>query len=173
MTRIWVASDHHFRHRNILGFTDSSGELVRGKVFRDINDHDDSIVRWHNELVSPQDHVYFLGDVAINKGGLEYVRQMNGHKRLVRGNHDIFKTKQYLDVGFDEIYGVRVFQNASPPMIFSHVPLHPDSLSSRNWLNIHGHLHQGVVRLSDGTPDPRYRCVSLEHTDYRPVLIME
>lgn len=179
ITKIWVASDHHFRHKNILNYKDDQGELIRGKVFKDIDEHDNLIVEWHNELVKPQDHVYFLGDLAINQGGLEFVKKMNGHKRLVRGNHDIFKTKKYLEAGIDEIYGVRVFQNTLPQStILSHIPLHPQSLSSRNWLNIHGHLHSNVVTkeiIQTGRTyaDENYRCVSLEQTNYRPVLLME
>lgn len=170
MTNIWVASDHHFGHNNILKFTDDSGELIRGKVFKTIEEHDTKIIDWHNELVRSEDHVYFLGDVVINKKFLSYIKFMNGHKRLVRGNHDIFKTQQYLDAGFNEIYGVRVWPKHG--YIFSHVPLHPDCLRSRNWKNIHGHLHQGWVRLPEGTTDGRYTNVSLEHTNYRPHLLM-
>ena len=177
MTRIFLASDHHFGHHNILKFTDNNGELIRGKVFKDIQEHNDKIVQWHNELVKPEDHVYFLGDFAINRGGLYYACSMNGHKRLVRGNHDIFKTKQYLDVGIDEIYGCRVFQNQDPPVILTHIPIHPASLrhkGEKQWINIHGHLHSNKV-LIEGTQDPdlRYRCVSLEHTNYRPILLCE
>lgn len=172
MTNIWVASDHHFGHNNILRFTDKNGELIRGKIFKHIEEHDQNIIKWHNELVSPEDHVYFLGDVVINKRFLWLIRTMNGHKRLVRGNHDIFRTRMYLESGFDEIYGVRVFPKTKEgSFIFSHIPLHPESLKSRNWINVHGHLHNSVV-MKDGKPDPQYMCVSLEQTGYKPVLLM-
>lgn len=171
MTKIWVASDHHFGHNNILRFTDKNGELIRGNIFKNIEEHDTSIINWHNELVKPEDHVYFLGDFSINKKFISYAKWMNGHKRLVRGNHDIARTKDYLVAGFGEIYGVRVWPAHN--LIFSHIPLHPSSLTGRNWTNIHGHTHQNIVELEDGEPDKRYRCVSLEHTNYRPVLIME
>ena len=57
-------------------------------------------------------------------------------------------------------------------LIFSHIPLHPDSLSSRDWVNIHGHTHEGYVRNDQGWEDKRYKCVSVEHTEYKPLLIM-
>ena len=96
---------------------------------------------------------------------------MNGHKRLVRGNHDIFEDKLYYECGFDKMYGVRVWPKHN--LIFSHTPLHPDCLSGRGWTNIHGHLHSNLVMESNGKiPDKRYQCVSLEHTNYKPVLIM-
>lgn len=139
-----------------------------------------TMVNRHNEVVTPQDHVYFLGDIAINKGGLKFISMMNGHKRLVRGNHDIFKTKDYLNAGIDEIYGVRVWPKHN--LIFSHIPLHPDCLSGRGWTNIHGHLHGNlvmdtswdpIIRDYRDTPDSRYHNVCVEQTDFRPVLIME
>lgn len=174
MTRIWVCSDHHFEHANILKFTGADGQLIRPN-FNHIWEMDQHMVERHNAVVKPQDHVYMLGDVAIKKGGLNYVKLLNGHKRLVRGNHDIFKTRQYIEVGFEEIYGVRVFQNALPrPVILSHIPLHPDCLKGRNWLNIHGHLHSNVVRRLDGEPDPNYMSVCMEQlNDYTPHLLME
>lgn len=86
------------------------------------------------------------------------------------GNHDIFKTEEYLDAGFEKIMGVRVWPKHN--MIFSHIPLHPNSLRSRGWLNVHGHYHNNVVLDEKGHPDPLYRCVSVEHTGYAPVLLM-
>lgn len=132
----------------------------------------EELVRRHNEVVRPEDHVYFLGDFAINKGGLKYAARMMGHKRLVRGNHDIFKTNEYIEAGFQEIYGCRVWPKHN--LIFTHIPLHPDCLNSRNWINIHGHLHSNLIMETSGKiPDKRYRNVCAEQTDYYPILIME
>lgn len=170
MTNIWVSSDFHFGHRNILNFTDSSGELIRGKVFNSIQEHDEILIDNHNKLVKPEDHFYCLGDVVMARRNLQICKRLNGKKRLVRGNHDIFKTQEYLDVGFEEIYGVRVFPKHN--LIFSHIPLHPDSLSSRDWVNIHGHTHSNIVKDTNKHPDPRYRCVSVEQTNYKPVLAL-
>lgn len=152
-----------------MNFTDDRGELIRGKVFSSIEEHDEIMVDNWNKLIGPQDHVYHLGDVVIARRNLDICRRLNGKKRLVRGNHDIFRTQEYIDVGFEEIYGVRVWPKHN--MIFSHIPLHRDSLVGRGWLNIHGHLHSGVVKDQNKHPDPLYRCVSVEHTDYKPVLI--
>src|ERR1019366_2244498 len=80
---------------------------------------------------------------------------------LVRGNHDIFSTDLYLQAGFDEIYGVRVFDD----MILSHVPLHPDCVTKRFNVNVHGHEHCNYF------DDPRYLCVSVEQTNYGPLPI--
>lgn len=169
--KIWVISDTHFGHSNILKFTDKAGNLIRGAVFKHIKDHDDTICNNWCAMVKPEDHVYHLGDVAMARPFIKYIKYLPGHKRLVRGNHDIFKTTEYLDAGFDEIYGVRVFPKANS--ILTHIPLHPDALRGHGWINIHGHTHHNYVLDGEGNPDGRYRCVSLEHTDYKPVLLME
>jgi len=164
MTNIWVIADTHFGHRNILTFKRNDGTPLR--PFTSIEGHDEAMVENWNRVVRPQDHVYHLGDVVINRRSLEIVKRLNGHKRLVRGNHDIFKTKEFIEVGFEEIYGVRVFPKNN--FILSHIPLHPECLASRAWVNVHGHLHAN--KLED---EGRYRCVSVEHIDYTPTLLME
>lgn len=171
--RIWVASDHHLGHTNTWAkFKREDGSPLR--PFKSDEEMDETMIARHNAVVKPEDHVYFLGDVVINKRNLEKVKRFMGHKRLVRGNHDIFKTKQYLDVGFDEIYGVRVFlpndQQKIPGAILSHIPLHPESV--QRWaVNVHGHLHGNIVRDEKKWPDPRYVCVCVEQIDYTPVLL--
>lgn len=169
VTNIWVISDTHFGHSNILRFTDDKGELIRGKRFKNITEHDNYMINQWHDLIKPEDHVYHLGDVVMARPFLPLLKNLPGHKRLVRGNHDIFKTKEYIDVGFSEIYGVRVF--APNKLVLSHIPIHPGSLKE-GWTNIHGHTHSNVVRLHNGEPDLRYQCVSVEHTNYSPILIM-
>ena len=35
--------------------------------------------------------------------------------------------------------------------------------------NIHGHLHTGRITLPDGTIDPLYYSVCVEHTNFAPI----
>lgn len=144
--------------------------MIRGKIFNDVDHHDNSIINNWNNVVSPSDHVYVLGDVVINKKYLVRIKELKGHKRLVMGNHDIFRTEEYLEAGFEKISGVRVWPKHN--LIFSHIPLHPDSLRSREWINVHGHTHHNVMVDERGQPDNRYRPVSLEHINYTPILLM-
>ena len=54
-------------------------------------------------------------------------------------------------------------------MILTHIPIHPESLA-RWGLNVHGHLHANVVKLSLAQiPDPRYFNVSMEQINYTPI----
>lgn len=116
------------------------------------------IERW-NSVVRPQDHVYHLGDVAMQRERIKTISRCNGHLRLVRGNHDLYQTKDYLPY-FDEIYGIRVLDN----MIFTHIPIHPESLG-RFKANVHGHIH------ANASPEGNYFNASVEVLDYTPIAL--
>jgi calcineurin-like phosphoesterase family protein len=132
---------------------------------------DEEMIRRWNEVVREQDKVYHLGDVVISNKHLSTLSRLNGSKRLVRGNHDIFKTKDYLQY-FKEIYGVRVLED----MVLTHVPLHPESITQRWRVNIHGHLHANIVErevYKVRRSDPLYFSVCVEQIDYRPIELTE
>lgn len=141
------------------------------------------VQRW-NAKVGPHDVVYHLGDVVINKKSLHHVKRLNGKKRLIRGNHDIFKDQDYRDVGFDSLYGVRVFVDQ---FILSHIPLHPDCVTDRFKVNVHGHLHSNEITRKIVTKpfapvgqrdvidqiDPRYMSACVELNNFTPVSFEE
>lgn len=177
MSNRFVISDTHFGHTNSWEkFKRPDGSPLR--PFTSTEEMDDTMVQRWNAKVGPHDTVYHLGDVVINRKSLHHVKRLNGKKRLIRGNHDIFKDQDYRDVGFESLYGVRVFTDK---FILSHIPLHPDCITDRFKVNVHGHLHANeVMRHMEipemrhmQEPDPRYLCVSVEHTNYEPLSFEE
>jgi calcineurin-like phosphoesterase family protein len=149
-----------------LNFKDKDDNLIRGSVFKSIEEHDETIIARHNSLVHPSDRVYLLGDICISRRSVQSIGRLIGRLVLVKGNHDIFKLNEYLPY-FDDIrsYVVQKDKDGNK-VILSHIPIHPESLG-RWGTNIHGHLHQNSVG------DPNYICVSLEHTDYKPIEVQE
>ena len=173
----FVISDTHFGHTNSWEkFKLEDGSPLR--PFTSTEEMDETMIERWNAKVKPGDTVYHLGDVVINQKSLHLVSRLNGRKILIRGNHDIFKDKQYRDVGFEQLHGVRVFVDK---FILSHIPLHPDCVTERFKVNVHGHLHANEIKMPWGVnadrneimyadfPDPRYLCVSVEHTNYEPL----
>lgn len=150
MANIFVVSDTHFGHANIIDYC--------GRPFASVEEMDEAMVERWNATVKPSDHVYHLGDVAMRKPNLDIVKRLNGHKRLVFGNHDIFEAKHYLAAGFEKVMGMRVLNGA----ILTHVPIHPGSLG-RFIGNIHGHVHASMALAHP------YANVCVEVTGYRPV----
>ena len=163
MVDIWFSSDPHFDHDKMWNkFQRHDGTPLRD--FKSSLEMNECIVERHNALIKPQDHWYCLGDVAMKKSGLSWVAKVNGHKRLLRGNHDIFKTKDYLEY-FEEVSAYRVFSEHM--LCFSHIPIHPVCME-RFVLNVHGHMQHKPAQI----PGP-YRNVSMEMIDYRPVHLDE
>ena len=165
MPSVFLVSDTHFGHAGVCRFTCDDG-VTKIRPWTDPNEMDEEMVKRWNETVKPNDKVYHLGDVVINRKALSIMHRLNGDKVLIKGNHDIFKLEDYTR-HFRDIRGYHVMNN----MILSHVPVHPES-AGRFRANIHGHLHQRVV-LKDGVADPFYFNVSVERIDFRPILFEE
>lgn len=169
MSNIFFCADHHFGHKNILNFKNWDGSSLRPD-FKDCEHMDEVMVERHNDVVRPEDRVYFLGDVSMGKRGLEYLSRMRGRKVLIKGNHDKESVNTYMKY-FDDIRGSHQFDG----IILTHIPIHPQSLG-RWGVNVHGHLHSNRVLVDEVLSkeiDTRYFCVSMEHIDYRPISLDE
>lgn len=170
--RTWVTADLHLGHSNIVKFGDKDGNPIRGKFWATHEEHDEAIIANHNALVDPSDRVYLLGDICMSRRSVHMLGRLNGRLVLVKGNHDIFKLEEYTP-WVDDIRSCVVQKDGDGnKVILSHIPVHPGCLD-RWGTNIHGHLHQNQVLLPNGKPDPQYICVSLEHTDYKPIQLHE
>lgn len=171
MTTTFLISDTHFGHeKTCTVFTREDGSKMR--PFASVEEMDETMVQRWNDRVRPNDKVYHLGDVVINRKFLHVLSRLNGDKVLIRGNHDIFKLEDYTQY-FRDVRGYDVKNG----MILSHIPIHEESLG-RFGTNIHGHLHHKRVMITDTylrkqVVDPRYHCVCVEHTNYAPISLEE
>lgn len=167
---IWVISDTHFNHTNILNFKDSkSGKPIR-PMFGDVREMNEVMIQRWNESVRPGDIVYHVGDVFF--GDKEQFKAMwprlMGSKRLIVGNHDDIA---FLCAGgfFKKVSETRLFKEHR--LILSHRPLHESQMdigppgNTTKVMNVHGHIHQNK------SPKGPYYNVSVENTDYRPIHI--
>jgi calcineurin-like phosphoesterase family protein len=170
MPAVFLVSDTHFGHAGVCRFTRKDG-VTKLRPWTDPAEMDEAMVKAWNERVSPNDKVYHLGDVVINRKALGTLARLNGDKVLIRGNHDIFPDEDYAKY-FRSLRGYHVMNG----MILSHIPVHPESLG-RFGVNIHGHLHADRVMVPLATSgvldriDTRYHCVCVEQTpDFAPIL---
>ena len=174
MPAVFLVSDTHFGHAGVCRFLRADGTKLR--PWDNPEEMDEFMVQAWNERVRPNDKVYHLGDVVINRRALGIMRRLNGDKVLIRGNHDIFKDEDYTPY-FRSLRGYHVMNG----MILSHIPIHAESLG-RFGVNIHGHLHANRVKRARGVDartgevlysdenDVRYHCVCVEQTDFAPIL---
>jgi len=163
MPAVWLVSDTHFGHAGVCRFTRADG-VTKLRPWTDPDEMDEAMVRAWNDRVRPNDKVYHLGDVVINRRAMKTLARLNGDKVLIRGNHDIFRDDEYREY-FRELRAYHVMNG----MILSHIPIHEESLG-RFGVNIHGHCHANRV-MKEGVIDVRYHCVCVEQTpDFAPIL---
>ncbi len=166
----WVTSDTHFMHENIIRYCN--------RPFKDSDDMTEVLINRWNSVVKKGDYVYHLGDFFIEKPRTEWedhkrdwiLSRLNGRITLILGNHDdvsYLSTKKR----FHEIVLWKPWNNSigKQPMLFTHVPVHENSIMFNNSdaINVHGHTH------NFGSPKGPYKCVCVELTDYTPVSIEE
>jgi calcineurin-like phosphoesterase family protein len=175
MPAVFLTSDTHFGHAGVCRFTEADG-VTKIRPWTDPDEMDEEMIKRWNATVRPNDKVYHLGDVVINRKSLKTLSRLNGDKVLIRGNHDIFRDDEYR-LYFRELRAYHVMNG----MILSHIPLHEASLG-RFGVNIHGHLHTNRVKKARGIDaktgatlystenDVRYHCVCVEQTDFTPIL---
>ena len=176
MPAIFLTSDTHFGHAGVCHFMRNDG-VTKLRPWDNPEEMDEEMIKRWNETVRPNDKVYHLGDVVINRKALKTLYRLNGEKVLIKGNHDIFRLDEYTPF-FKDIRAYHVLNG----MILSHIPIHEESLA-RFGTNIHGHLHSNRVMVHDIVNhnnghvsyrgmkiDPRYHCVCVEQTDFRPIL---
>ena len=180
MKNIFFISDHHLGHENILNFTNNDGTKVRD--FNSVEDMHNFIIQQHNKVVGVNDTVYFLGDVAIKKHALSIINELNGKKRLILGNHDIFNERKSIKTPagviyyneYDQYVGEILAYKVCPDVfVCSPTPLSVKSITERFCFNVHGHLHNNIVKTEEGFEDPRYFNVSCERLNFKPIEFTE
>lgn len=144
---IFVTSDCHFGHKNILSYCTES------RPFSNTDIHDAVIIENWNNTVSPEDTVYVLGDFFMGPLTLidSVLPQLNGKIRLITGNHDekrrIERYKQYgVEViawkeGYYLFYdGITFFMHHFP------VEENFDYLKDSAEVYLYGHVHDKAPR---------------------------
>jgi calcineurin-like phosphoesterase family protein len=151
---IFVWSDTHFGHKNIIKYCD--------RPFWDLDDMSQKLIDNHNNVVGDDDLVIWVGDVAFmnDDRANEILSYLKGDRILIIGNHDMDRGK-VKNLDFKEKHLIYALPGLHPPMVFTHYPLEncpPD------WINVHGHIHN-----NHDTNSLQHINVSVEVIDYTPM----
>lgn len=165
MSNMWLTSDHHFHHANILKFTGADGELIR-PGFENVDEMNEYMIDVWNSRINDGDRVYHLGDFSM-RGSAEAISiadRLKGRKVLIKGNHDYAKLNIYAR-HFDDVRSETHKKTKDGDMvIFSHRPLLIPEYNGRYHIwNVHGHIHQNPA------PTIFHVNVSVELTMYLPL----
>lgn len=157
--RVFVISDTHFNHQNIIKYCNRPYNSVREMNW--------DIIRKWNSVVGPNDIVFHLGDFGFGtQMELNHLlNQLNGKKYLILGNHDNkFGKKFYEQIGFSEVFNKKFVVGN---IVLSHYP----KQINENQINIYGHIHNSEPQ--DWYNDDKHYCVSVEKINYTPIEISE
>ena len=171
--KIFLTSDTHWGHKNIIGFC--------GRPFPFVRDMDETFIRNWNAVVSSVDHVYHVGDCSYYKDAktAEILRSLNGTIFLVPGNHDTPKRfgalSKELAVVLPPLCAIEVEGRLA---VLCHLPLEAWRVGRhsivrtygqeiqgkpRNVLHFHGHTHGNSRKV------PLRLDVGVDVWNYAPV----
>lgn len=158
-SHVFFIGDLHLNHRNIIRYCD--------RPFRSIGQMNRRLVSNWNRTVGRDDTVYFLGDLALGRGGhrtIRWLSTLNGNIVFIRGNHDWTDEM--------ESYGKLILNYNGHSFLLTHNPRDvPDRWD--DWV-IHGHIHNNDL---DNFPlvnrIKKTVNVSAELVDYRPISLRE
>lgn len=167
-------SDQHFGHEPIIRFCN--------RPFYSVEHMSEELIKRYNSVIGKDDTVVWVGDAFFLKRELinAVMKEMNGRKILVRGNHDKGIGTLYHDFGFDmvidnhmmiEIENTNVkichypYAGAKTEFYDKYADIRP--IPVNNEVLIHGHTHQTEKRKGNMIH------VGVDAWNYTPVLFEE
>jgi calcineurin-like phosphoesterase family protein len=155
---IWFISDCHFNHENIIKYCD--------RPYKTVDEMNSQLIKNWNYWIKNDDLVYNLGDFCLgNKATIaSFVSKLNGRKFLILGNHDRYKPRDYMDMGFEWVSRFPIIYDEF--VILSHEPVFLNG-NSQPYFNLHGHTHNSEPLFDQLTP--WHMNISIENTEYLPI----
>lgn len=163
---IYFTSDLHLFHNNLLKYRTQ---------FLSVDEMNETIITNHNNIVKSNDEVYYIGDISFGKAKetIEIIRQLNGKKHLIRGNHDkkLLKNAEFRSL-FELIEYYHEFdicidgRKRKQKIILCHYPiLCWNECHFHSWM-LHGHSHGSCLYPRD---DMKIYDVGVDCNEFKPV----
>jgi len=156
----YYTADLHFGHKNILQYCN--------RPFANLNEMNNALINNWNSAVLKQDTVYVLGDMFFYEPDQQrkIMKQLNGSKILIMGNHDknagtlksVMKFNDYMYVGWNEVCDSYMIKDGFGLV---HDPAISNIDSDINWLC--GHVHVLFRRIKN------VLNVGVDVNDYKPI----
>lgn len=170
--RVFVISDTHFGHENILDFENRREKMILPDNAT-IEDHDTELIERWNNTVNKNDLVYILGDFSFYKYDktTEILNQLNGDKVLIEGNHDMIylENKKFNRSIYKEISSYKEINYKGRGVIMCHYPISHfkhENKEENGYIHLFGHIHSVPFAM----PKRSYN-VGADVNDYTPVLL--
>lgn len=136
---IYFTSDLHFSHDR---------EFIWGpRGFKSSWDHDETIIKNWNNLITEEDDVYILGDLMLgdNAAGIKKLARLRGKLHIIWGNHDTEPRKQLYETLHNVVevlgYAAMIKYNGYT-FYLSHFPTMVGNFDNKKkFFCLHGHTH--------------------------------
>lgn len=183
-SEVLFTSDTHFGHENLKYLTPARATY-----------QDDLVNIWNNK-VKPEDVVFHLGDLCwFNKGSqglyklVTLLKDLNGYKVLVLGNHDqivinnfernippeckVLYVCQYVELNINNL-PIDDWTSLNIKFAMSHFPIHSWHHKGHGTFHLYGHEHANLVGKQFDLVNPRALDVGVDnHPLHEPYNIQE
>jgi calcineurin-like phosphoesterase family protein len=183
---IYFTSDPHYEHTNVI--------VHCNRQFESVYQMNEQLVLNWNNLVTPEDTTYIIGDFSLSFRAVEqYAHRLNGTKILISGNHDFThaankKSRQpenqakwvdlYIKHGFTSVKTEDFIELGGIKFRMHHMPYLNVNDDRQNHQKhravddgiplIHGHTHQ-KDEWSYGIKDTLQVHVGVDAHNYTPI----
>jgi calcineurin-like phosphoesterase family protein len=149
---IWFTSDEHYGHKNILKYC--------SRPYSNIEEHDENLIRNHNEVVSDDDTVFHAGDFTLMHGRekvhKKYIMRLKGKHRFIVGSHD------YWLQGWNE-HEIFELKHQKRHIVICHYSMRTWARSHYNSWQLYGHSHGKLE------PIGKQWDIGVDNNNYYPV----
>ncbi len=132
---IFFTADTHFAHKRII-------ELAK-RPFTTVEEMDEVMIKRWNAVVTENDVVYHLGDFAWTDH-TPYLRQLNGQKHLILGNHD-YDNRVDKAKGWHSVERYRELKIGDDNLVLFHYAMRVWNKSHHGSISLYGHSHGNLL----------------------------
>lgn len=161
MANTWITSDLHFFHKRIMEFCPET------RPWADVAEMTHGLMDAWNSTVKSGDSIYFLGDFSFGKREETeaVLRNLNGQKFLVLGNHDQALREGWAAKYFAHRNEVIERKLCGEKVVMCHFPMAQWNRCHHGSLHAFGHCHgnfQNVGRSMDVGWDAHGKILHIE-----------
>lgn len=135
MANKFYIADWHYGHANAIHFDN--------RPFANVEKMNEVLIKNWNERVKPGDMVYVLGDMFWCKSSdaIPVLKNLNGQKLLIKGNHDRCNDSQFAKE-FVKIIEYLEVEDGGKKIALCHYPIPCFKNHMRpDWYHFYGHVH--------------------------------
>ena len=145
---IWMTSDLHFNHENILKYEPVS------RPFTTVEEMNEVLIQNWNSKIGPGDIVYVLGDLCMGRYDTiePIIKRLNGKIILIRGNHDTPRRIEVFQSLGIEVRDIEYLRYKGRFFILCHFPIASEEFidmvvrDNSEVVNLYGHVHHNAPK---------------------------